>query len=41
LQPRAFGEPVSRVEMKITIAVLIGLALAIGIAVFMKYLINR
>jgi capsular polysaccharide biosynthesis protein len=30
-----------RVEMKITIAVLIGVALAIGIAVFMKYLIDR
>jgi hypothetical protein len=29
------------VEMKITIVVLIGVALAIGIAVFMKYLINR
>jgi len=27
--------------MKITIVVLIGVALAIGIAVFMKYLINR
>jgi capsular polysaccharide biosynthesis protein len=29
------------VELKLAIAVLIGVALAIGIAVFLKYLINR
>jgi len=33
--------PISSVELKIAIAILIGVALAIGFAVFVKYLINR
>jgi hypothetical protein len=41
LQLNARSKPYSRVDLKLTIAVLICIALAIGIALFLKYLINR